>query len=138
MSRIRCYVARKDCGCIVAAFPVKMDQACKAEILKQLTKAGFDIDQTSDWEVHERFNLACDCNKPPLLKIADNGYLDDDQDDDGIEMSDVDAMTDDFEPEAEVDEEHIAAEEEQETEPEMEAAEEGLGILEAAEEELPF
>lgn len=114
MSRIRCYVARKECGCIVAAIPLNMDNAAKAEILKQLVKSGFVIDQASDWEVQTNFSLQCDHNKPPLLRIADNGRQP--EEDDGIEMSDVNAMTDDFEPEAEADEEYEAAQEERKEE----------------------
>lgn len=67
MSRNRVYVARKDCGCIVAAFPVNMDKAIKGKILEQLSKAGLDIEQTSEFDVQENYHLVCDHNRPPLL-----------------------------------------------------------------------
>ena len=66
------YVARKSCGCIVAAFPLQMDKAVKGEILKQISKAGWDVEQASDRDVRLDFHISCDHNKPPLLAYMDS------------------------------------------------------------------
>lgn len=67
----RVYVARKDCGCIVAAFPVNLDKAIKGSLMMVLAKAGFDIEQTTQGDVRANFHLTCDHNKPPLLAYMD-------------------------------------------------------------------
>lgn len=122
MSRV--FVAKKECGHIVAAFPVRMEQNCKAEILKQFTKAGYDIEQASESEVAFMFALTCDCNKPPLLKLADELASADKEaeseelsqeeinEDGGVDMEDVDAL-------ANPDEDSGAFEPEEEIEPPM-------------------
>lgn len=114
MSRNRVYVARKDCGCIVAAFPVNMDKAIKGKILEQLSKAGLDIEQTSELDVQLNFHLICDHNRPPLLDyVAEQAILpaqeeevgevveEEDEEDDGVESADVDAMSEDISDEVE-------------------------------------
>jgi hypothetical protein len=70
----RVFVAKKTCGHIVAAFPVNMDTNCKAEVMKQFTKAGYDLEQSSELDVRLSFALTCDCGKPPLLKEIDNWH----------------------------------------------------------------
>lgn len=107
-SRNRVYVARKECGCIVAAFPVYLDKACKGEILKQLAKAGLDVEQTVDFDVRINFDLTCNHNRPPLLDLIDQVQ----PDADGVDQTDVDAAGTDLEPAAEEAEAQINAEEE--------------------------
>jgi hypothetical protein len=123
MSRNRVYVARKECGCIVAAFPVGIDKAVKGELMKQLAKAGLDIEQASEIDVQVDFHLTCDHNRPPLLGLIDDAkYHRSGSDyrptenaafgnDDGADASDVNAGGSDLTPEAEEEEEQIAAEE---------------------------
>lgn len=67
----RVYVARKDCGCIVAAFPVNMDKAIKGELMKQFSKAGYDLEQTTQGDVRDNYHITCDHNRPPLLAMMD-------------------------------------------------------------------
>lgn len=67
----RVYVARRDCGCIVAAFPANLDKTIKGNLLMVLAKAGYDIDQTTQEDVRLNFHLTCDHNKPPLLAYMD-------------------------------------------------------------------
>jgi hypothetical protein len=88
----RCYVVRKECGHIVAAFPVSMEPKAKAEILKQFARIGYDIEQTGEGEVGLAFAIACDCYKPPLLKLIDQQ-----QPDQGVDQADVDAAGVDLE-----------------------------------------
>ncbi len=93
---MRVFVARKPCGHIVAAFPVSMEKNAKAEILKQLTKAGYDIEQALEAEVREKYDLSCDCGKPPLLELIDQqeeGVQDEGVDyHPGTGQADVDAL----------------------------------------------
>lgn len=112
----RAYVAKKSCGCIVAAFPVNLDKAVKGKILEQLAKGGFDIEQVSELEVRRDFALTCDHNRPPLLNMmtatvtederetfGESSYIDDAQDgnDDGVDEADVNAAGNDWDPENE-------------------------------------
>jgi hypothetical protein len=119
----RVYVARKSCGCIVAAFPVSIDKAVKGELLKQLAKAGLDIEQSTDIDVRMDFHLVCDHNRPPLLQAIDevtyrragSDYRPTENaaigNDDGVDQADVDAAGTDLTPEAEEAEAAIEAEE---------------------------
>lgn len=92
------YVARKSCGCIVAAFPTNIDKAVKGELLKQLAKGGYDIDQTTDGEVRMRFDVACQCNRPPLLSLMEEAG-------EGVDQADIDAAaTEDLTPDGNADE----------------------------------
>ena len=70
----RVFVARKSCGCIVAAFPINMDKNIKAELLKQLTKAGYDVEQAGELDVQLNFALTCSHGKPPLLDLMDKAH----------------------------------------------------------------
>ena len=89
------YVARKSCGCIVAAFPTNIDKAVKGELLKQLAKGGYDIDQTTEGEVRLRFEVSCVCNRPPLLAFME----DNNASIDGVDQTDIDAAaTEDLTP----------------------------------------
>lgn len=81
------YVARKSCGCIVAAFPTNIDKAVKGELLKQLAKGGYDIDQTTDGEVRNRFDVACQRNRPPLLAFMEDNKASIE----GVDQADIDA-----------------------------------------------
>jgi hypothetical protein len=59
----RCYVAKKPCGHIVAAFPLSVGGSPKAiaEIVEQLIAAGYNIEQTGEGEVGLVFAITCDC-----------------------------------------------------------------------------
>ena len=95
------YVARKSCGCIVAAFPTNIDKAVKGELLKQLAKGGYDIDQTTEGEVRLRFEVSCVCNRPPLLAFME----DNNASIDGVDQTDIDAAaTEDLTPDGNADE----------------------------------
>ena len=65
------YVARRSCGCIVAAFPLNIDKGVKGELLKQFAKIGLDVDQTSGADVRLNFNLSCTHGAPPLLTMME-------------------------------------------------------------------
>jgi hypothetical protein len=112
--RQRVYVARKECGCIVAAWPVLMDKNIQGEILKQFSKAGYTLEQASETDVRFDFRLICDHNKPPLLAYAEQKANEPtpetvgDADDEGVGTKDVDAAGEDWYPEAEEAEEQEA------------------------------
>jgi hypothetical protein len=127
----RVYVARKDCGCIVAAFPANLDKTIKGNLLMTLAKAGYDIDQTTQEDVRLNFHLTCDHNKPPLLAYMDERTaegrmaidagesqsfeeehsFDDEPDDGGVDEADIDAISSDVTPEAEEADELLPQEE---------------------------
>ena len=83
------YVARRPGSQhIVAAFPVLIDKAVKGELLKQLTKAGFDVDITTEWDVQSNFSLHCSHSVPPLLNLMQEAER---EKGDGIDQEDVNA-----------------------------------------------
>jgi len=82
------YVARRSCGCIVAAFPLNIDKGVKGELLKQFAKIGLDVDQTSGADVRLNFNLSCTHGAPPLLTMMEKAAADKDA---GIDQEDVNA-----------------------------------------------
>lgn len=82
----QCYVAKKSCGHIVAAFPVNIDKAVKGKLLEQFTKAGFDIEQATEAEVRLGYNLSCSCATPPLLKMMDEKA-------EGVDKADIDSAS---------------------------------------------
>ena len=83
MSRV--YAARRPCGHIIAAFPLSIEKNAKAEILKQFTKAGYDMEIVSELEVCAMYAIQCDCGKPPLLSLMENPPMQDDADIDSPE-----------------------------------------------------
>jgi hypothetical protein len=82
------YVARRSCGCIVAAFPLNIDKGVKGELLKQFAKIGLDVDQTSGADVRLNFNLSCTHGAPPLITLMEQAAAEKDT---GIEQNDVDS-----------------------------------------------
>ena len=110
-----CYVARKSCGCIVAAFPVAgIDAKHSAEILKQLVLCGYSVQQAGEGDVRKDFHLTCDHNRPPLLDIADKkvdpvtGEVISENEptgfeplEDGADAADVEAMAEDYQGDGE-------------------------------------
>ena len=113
------YVARKSCGCIVAAFPTNIDKAVKGELLKQLAKGGYDIDQTTEGEVRLRFEVSCVCNRPPLLSLMEDAS-------EGIDQQDIDAAaTEDLSPDGNADEMIDELDEEADEDPQENSVTEG-------------
>jgi hypothetical protein len=123
-ARNKVYVARRDCGCIVAAFPITIDKAVKGELLKQLAKAGLDIEQATDIDVRLDFNLSCDHNKPPLVSMWEK-KAEAPAEDDGVDQADIDAAATDVDPEDEEALERLA-EEPDEAEETIAAVEAGI------------
>ncbi len=90
------YVARKtNCRHIVAVFPQNMPVKNRAEVMKQFTLAGYDLEVADDLEVQINFATTCDCNRPPLLDLMEKGKASDDAeavDDDGVDQDSIDSL----------------------------------------------
>jgi hypothetical protein len=93
------YVAKKDCGHIVAAVPANSRKET-ADIIQRLIVSGFRIELASSWEVGKMFDLHCDCSRPPMTPIPGifsdypaetNGIIHDE----GASAADVDALAND-------------------------------------------
>ncbi len=100
------YVARKtNCRHIVAVFPQNMPVKSRAEVMKQFTLAGYDLEVADDAEVRENFATVCDCNRPPLLNLIGQAAQARDQDDgepiddDGVDVDSVDALAEEAQAE---------------------------------------
>ena len=48
-----------------------MDKAIKGKLLEQFSKAGYDIEQTTQGDVRLNYHITCDHNRPPLLAMMD-------------------------------------------------------------------
>jgi len=97
------YVARRPgCQHIVAAFPAQIDKAIKGKLLEQLTKAGYDVDLTSETDVQINFQLHCSHSKPPLLDMMEKAAAEKGE---GVDNADVNAAaTPDLTPDGNADE----------------------------------
>ena len=89
------YVAKKDCGHIVAAVPANSRKET-ADIVQRLIVSGYRIELSSSHEVAFMFNLHCDCGRAPMLPGIDGEAPAENSDiihDDGADQADVDALS---------------------------------------------
>jgi len=67
------YVARRDCGCIVAAFPMNRGEDKRvAEIIKQLILMGYQIHNAPSYDVRLNFKPDCECGKQMTIDFDAN------------------------------------------------------------------